>query len=137
VFVCVCVCVCVFRKCHSKQTPYDPFAADIWQLGATLFVLLTASLPFPPEDGYKKNQGAQANNKLYQALSGDRPESFWHEFDKQLFAKDTTGQDVRTFQEARRLLQGMLCPEPAARWTLKDIQKDPWMDGELVEYVAS
>lgn len=94
-----------------NKKPYDPFKADIFALGVTLFIILSGNPPF---------KSARKFDIHYQYFMKNRVDLFWKIIRKNLSFSD----------EAISLLNQMFEPEPQMRIRIEDIFNHPWMNME-------
>jgi serine/threonine protein kinase len=87
---------------------YQGQAADVWALGATVYMIRFGRPPFV----------ADGVLQLYSKVITD-PVTF--------------PTDVALCAGLRRLLEGMLQKDPAQRWTVAQIVADPWLQQEWEE----
>jgi hypothetical protein len=92
--------------------PYDARAADAWALGVLLYLLLAGAYPFEDE-----RHPSSVAHTVANVLSGRR--RAWPQW---------------VSSEARRVVDGLLSPSPAARTTLRDLAVDPWLVGGAQKY---
>jgi len=93
------------------QAPYD-FAVDMWSLGVLMYILLVGYHPFDPE-GVASEQEILANMRANR-IEFDSPE--WGGVSEQ----------------AKSLVQQMLCPDPAKRLKADQVVTHSWVLGEGV-----
>lgn len=89
---------------------YEGKAADMWALGATVFMIRCGRPPFLGEGAL------------------------------QLFHKiihEPVVFPVRMCDGLRRLLEGMLEKDPSRRWTIEAVVSDPWLEQEWDEMAAT
>lgn len=94
-----------------NKKPYDPFKADIFALGVTLFIILSGNPPF---------KSARRFDIHYQYYLKNRVDLFW-----KIIRKNHSFSD-----EAIELLNQMFEPEPTMRIRIEDILNHPWMNME-------
>jgi serine/threonine protein kinase len=86
---------------------YDGRASDIWSLGVTLFVMATASLPWRSTD----------NRALFLEIACGRYSIPGY----------LTGP-------LRALIQKMMCPNVAGRFTIEEVARSPWLTAQQDEF---
>jgi serine/threonine protein kinase len=91
----------------SQEDPFDAFAADIWSLGITLFVMLTSKFIVTH---------ASPLCKLFRHVRAGR-------------LKDMIAHwQINLSSPAQDLLHHMICANPEERWTIEQIKAHPWMN---------
>jgi serine/threonine protein kinase len=113
------------------EQPFDPFAADIFSLGCTLFALLAGRLLLEPASSAKQKgatttnyngggpRGALRGRPRFAALLR-REWSTLFELHKSNFQLPPL---------AAELIQGMIEPDPRKRLTLEEVAAHPWVQG--------
>lgn len=86
------------------KTPYDPFKADVWAMGVSLFILFENRFPFH----YKDKETMLNEMKSYPGFIRSR------------FTSNTPS-------EGRRLVEIMLNPNERERARIYDIQRNKWL----------
>jgi serine/threonine protein kinase len=94
----------------SDKLSADPFAADVWSLGVTMFMLLFGQAPFTGSNFLEISESVRNDNLIFPLRS-------------------SRGSAIGDGWQA--LLQGMLRKEPAKRLTLKQIKKHPAIAEEV------
>jgi serine/threonine protein kinase len=89
---------------NSETLNVDPFAADVWSLGVTMFLLLFGEAPFRGTNHFEISESVLHDEPLFplQSCHGETIDEGW-----------------------QALLQGMLRKDPSKRLTLKQIKKHP------------
>jgi len=96
-----------------ENVPYHE-KVDVFSMGVMLFVLLTRSRPF--------NKATKDDKKYVPFLKKDA-KKFWKIHDK-------NKRVAHLSHEVKNLISGMLWVDPAKRYSIEDIKKDPWTQGE-------
>lgn len=96
----------------GNKQPYFPQAADVWALGAILFILLTSQFPFNAE--FEADLFRKVMNAKYQF-----PEY------KNIHVPDHKGVS----EAAKSLIRKIFTINPKLRITAGEILKDPWVTG--------
>lgn len=97
---------------------YDPFKADIYMLGVTLFTMHNGSfypfIPLRPEmKGSRTDEERVQDWKLREKIF-NKSQDFWSE-------------------EFKSLFDGMTEADPEKRISIKDIKESAWYNGEILE----
>jgi len=88
-------------------------ACDIFSIGVVLFILLAGYPPF---------EAAHKTDKWYRPICAGQWEKFWH-----------VHRGANIGDEAKKLIENMICYRPAKRFTVDDILAHKWFGGETVE----
>jgi serine/threonine protein kinase len=91
----------------ATQELYNPQIADIWSLGAVMFVILTASFP------WKKNR------PIREFLNYEK------DFNETLLERNGAGECAKMFQR--------IFVAAEHRITISELKKDPWFKGHLID----
>lgn len=86
---------------QDRDEGYDGMKVDAWSCGVILYVLLTGSIPFQ----------ADSMVELFEQISSG-PVSF--------------AEHPWMPSDARNLISNLLTKDPAVRYSLDDVKKDPW-----------
>lgn len=86
-----------------KQTPYDPFAADIWCLGVMLFIMINKIYPFDRHD----------KQKMYEC-----------QLNRQYKLQDSI--EEKSSNDIKDLIRILLEPDPEHRPNIREICEHPW-----------
>lgn len=97
---------------HLGAGSYNPFVADVWSLGVTLFALLTGEVPFRGQTYRELYAAARAGVILWPC-------------------------NVRVSQDAMAIVRGLCTPDPAQRWTLNQVRASKWYRGGFADAMAS
>jgi serine/threonine protein kinase len=89
----------------SAQAAYDARAADAWALGVLLFLLLAGAYPFEDE-----RHPSSVAHTVANVLAGRR--RAWPEW---------------VSEKGRRVVEGLLRSDAAARTTLRELATDSWL----------
>ena len=92
---------------------YDPFAADVFAIGVTIFGLVCGYFPF---------SNASFDDELYSLIIDQNWDEFWllHE---EIYPNNPVSQRMCL----REFFERLLCPNPAERVTIKEIKNLSWM----------
>ena len=96
-------------------------AADIYSLGVILFVMLSGNPPYSEVD-----KGLGHEFDPFYRLMRKNNEKFWEIHSKYKPTKNFYSE------EAKNLINWILCEDPNARPTLEEIKSDPWFNGETL-----
>lgn len=91
---------------ESTSLPYSAYLLDIWAMGVTLYLLLTGKLPFEAKDNVTLFN-LICTQEVY--LSGP------------LVVGLHPGEEEAAVAPAKVVLEGLLCKEPAERWSLQNV----------------
>lgn len=98
-----------------NKKPYDPFKADIFALGVTLFIILAGKTPF---------KSAKKFDIHYQYYIKKRQELFWKIIKKNnCLVNDFSSQALDLFNK-------LFEPDPNLRISIDQIMNHPWMSME-------
>ncbi|XP_054159122.1 testis-specific serine/threonine-protein kinase 4-like [Oppia nitens] len=88
---------------------YNPFAADCWAMGVTLFYMINNILPFGSSPGIKQ---------IKQLKTGGS------EYVSKLYNKTVIN---RISRDLRELIDHLLVYDEDKRWTITDVLKSKWL----------
>uniref|UniRef100_A0A7S2WQD9 cGMP-dependent protein kinase n=1 Tax=Mucochytrium quahogii TaxID=96639 RepID=A0A7S2WQD9_9STRA len=91
---------------QRKLVESDPRACDMWALGVVLYIMLLGCHPFDPLGQGNEREMAKA------ILRGK-------------YRFDIHGDQLRLGEEAKDLISGLLDPNPATRYTTRDVLEHP------------
>lgn len=107
-----------------KEITYFGSSVDIFAAGVTLFNLFTGKPAFRFADIKKPKE-----NPLY-ALIARKSNDYWKEFSQKYWSiKDPDSKNLFP-ENFKKLIFGMLDPDPTKRFTCVEIKKHPWMQEE-------
>mmetsp|Transcript_17832 Transcript_17832/g.20341 ORF Transcript_17832/g.20341 Transcript_17832/m.20341 type:complete len:310 (-) Transcript_17832:218-1147(-) len=103
----------------SKQA-YDPYQADLFALGMTLFIMVTEKMPF---------LAAKVSDPIYKLIIDNNWEGFWEAHE------EMRSPESPVFSESfKSLIEGMLGAEARKRLSLERIRRHSWVeDVDLLE----
>lgn len=101
-------------EARLRPDSFDPVPADVWSLGVLLFVMLSGIQPFA--------EASLPGDWWYQCVLRQDWDAYWQAME---------GSAYFTL-EAKSLLQAMLQPNPAERYSLDDVLEHPWMAGPVL-----
>ncbi|KAJ3095661.1 hypothetical protein HDU96_001098 [Phlyctochytrium bullatum] len=105
---------------HPPAADADPFAADVFALGMCLFSLLHGPGCLPPAVLETVRGGRNLASVQHEAGLSSRSGRY---------PVGPVRADLGS--EARECLEGMLCTDPARRWTMDQVLCSPWVRGVL------
>jgi len=88
-------------------------ACDIFSIGVVLFILLAGYPPF---------EAAHKTDKWYRPICAGEWDKFWH-----------VHRGAQIGDDAKNLIESMICYRPAKRSTVDDILEHKWFKGETVK----
>eukprot|EP00798_Chlamydomonas_sp_ICE-L_P008234 gene8234-1500_t len=94
---------------------YDPKASDVFSMGVVLYIMLYGKYPFDVE-GAEKMPAYQVTLKMLEVIENQ--------------TYDLT-PSVEVSDGCKKLLEGMLRPNPAERIGMSEILRDPWFNEKL------
>lgn len=91
-------------------------ACDIFSIGVVLFILLAGYPPF---------EAAHKTDKWYRPITQKNWEKFWH-----------VHRGAKISEEAKDLIEKMICYRPSMRVSVEDVMKHKWFNGDTVKKEA-
>ena len=98
--------------------PFELVPTDIFSLGFLLFMMRIGALPF---------EEATLKNPDY-VLYNTRPDIYWEQI-----SKNKICEEGLLTEEFKVLLEGMFSCDPKQRYTIADIKKSKWYQGEIAD----
>jgi serine/threonine protein kinase len=98
---------------------YDPFKADIWALGVSMYILLAMRLPFFDESLVKKNTNCEG------VCYGNANSNFEMKYSMLVQKQEVSLEGFS--KEFGELIQGMLEKDPKERWDISKVMKSQFV----------
>jgi len=99
---------------NGGSAKYDGFAADVFSAGVVLFVMARGIPPFFT---------AKSDDRYFKIMAANRWDLYWKQH-----KRNSQKELDPAFME---MIEGVLCTEPANRWSAEQVMNCAWMQGPL------
>jgi serine/threonine protein kinase len=106
---------------YERRKEYDPYKVDVFSLGVMFYVMLTGRFPFEEIRGEHKKKIPITETKIYKEMK-KFPENIFERLRNKGFSEDLI-----------EMLKGMLTPDTARRFSLRDVMTNPYYLNKLNE----